>query len=52
MIDDADVAAASSQLPHCTARVVPGGHMVLWDALAETGALVREFLAVPQRSSA
>jgi lipase len=52
LIEDEDVAQASAQLPHCTARVVPGGHMVLWDALAETGALVRQFLLVPQRSSA
>ncbi len=47
-----DVADATAQLPHCTAQVVPGGHMLLWDALAETGALVRQFLLVPQRSSA
>jgi pimeloyl-ACP methyl ester carboxylesterase len=40
--EDADQAAA--ELRRCTCRVVPGGHSVLWDSLAETGALVREFL--------
>ncbi len=52
MMCDDDVGRASAELPHCTAHMVPGGHMLMWDALAETGALVRQFLLVPQRSSA
>ena len=28
----------------CQLAVVPGSHAVLWDALAETGALVRDFV--------
>ena len=35
---------AAAELRRCRVAVVPGGHVVLWDALAETGALVRDFV--------
>jgi pimeloyl-ACP methyl ester carboxylesterase len=44
LLSEDDAERAADELRRCTCRVVPGGHSVLWDALAETGALVREFL--------
>jgi pimeloyl-ACP methyl ester carboxylesterase len=35
---------AAAELRRCRVTVVPGSHAVLWDALAETGALVRDFV--------
>ena len=35
---------AAAELRRCRLAVVPGSHAVLWDALAETGALVRDFV--------
>ena len=35
---------AAAELRRCRVAVVPGSHAVLWDALAETGALVRDFV--------
>jgi pimeloyl-ACP methyl ester carboxylesterase len=35
---------AAAELRRCQIAVVPGSHAVLWDALAETGALVRDFV--------
>ena len=35
---------AAAELRRCRIAVVPGSHAVLWDALAETGALVRDFV--------
>jgi lipase len=35
---------AAAELRRCRLTVVPGSHAVLWDALAETGALVRDFV--------
>ena len=40
----ADAEAAASELRRGTLATVPGGHPVLWDALAETGAVVRDFV--------
>ena len=39
-----DVERAAAELRRCQLAVVPGSHAVLWDALAETGALVRDFV--------
>jgi lipase len=49
LISDDDVERAAGALQQCSAREVPGGHMVLWDSLAETGAYVREFLLAGTR---
>ena len=49
LISEDDVERASGELEQCSAREVPGGHMVLWDSLAETGAFVREFLLAGTR---
>jgi pimeloyl-ACP methyl ester carboxylesterase len=35
---------AAAELRRCRIAVVPGSHAVLWDSLAETGALVRDFV--------
>ena len=35
---------AAAELRRCQIAVVPGSHAVLWDALAETGALIRDFV--------
>ena len=40
----------AAALRRCRVEVVPGGHVPLWDALAETGALVKDFVAVPTRA--
>jgi len=44
LLTEEDAEQAAAELRRCTIRVVPGGHAVLWDSLAETGALVRAFL--------
>jgi lipase len=44
LLTEEDAEQAASELRRCIWRTVPGGHSVLWDSLAETGALVREFL--------
>ena len=44
LLTEEDVGRATSELRRCSAELVPGGHMLLWDSLAETSALVRQFL--------
>jgi pimeloyl-ACP methyl ester carboxylesterase len=51
MLRPADVEWAAATLRRCRVEVVPGGHSPLWDALAESGALVRSFVAA-QRARA
>jgi pimeloyl-ACP methyl ester carboxylesterase len=46
-----DAAGAAAELRRCRIEIVPGGHTPLWDALAETGALVKDFVS-SQRTSA
>ena len=41
LLSAADAGWAAAGLRRCRLEVVPGGHVPLWDALAETGALVR-----------
>ena len=41
---------AAAELRRCQIAVVPGSHAVLWDALAETGALVRDFVTARIRA--
>jgi pimeloyl-ACP methyl ester carboxylesterase len=43
-LSEAEVTRAAAELRRCQVAVVPGSHAVLWDALAETGALVRDFV--------
>jgi pimeloyl-ACP methyl ester carboxylesterase len=50
MLAEADAARAAAELRRCRIEVVPGGHVPLWDALAEAGALVRDFAAAPARA--
>ena len=42
---EADVARAMDELRRVRLETVPGGHVVLWDAFAETSAHVRSFVA-------
>ena len=51
MLTAADTEWAAGGLRRCRLEVVPGGHVPLWDALAESGALVRSFVAA-QRARA
>jgi pimeloyl-ACP methyl ester carboxylesterase len=51
MLSAADAAWAAGELRRPRVEVVPGGHVPLWDALAESGALVRSFVAA-QRARA
>jgi lipase len=51
MLSAADAEWAAADLRRCRLEVVPGGHVPLWDALAESGALVRSFVAA-QRARA
>jgi lipase len=41
---------AAAEMRRCRLEIVPGSHSVLWDALAETSALVRDFLVQPSRA--
>ena len=41
---------AAAELRRCRVATVPGSHVVLWDALAETSALVRDFVTEPSRA--
>ncbi len=43
-LSEADAEAAAGELRRGAVATVPGGHPVLWDALAETGAVVRDFV--------
>ncbi|MGN6378042.1 MAG: alpha/beta fold hydrolase [Gaiellales bacterium] len=49
LISEDHAAQAAEEFRTCSVHAVPGGHMVLWDALAETGALVRHFLVAGTR---
>jgi lipase len=51
MLSAADAVWAAGELRRPRVEVVPGGHVPLWDALAESGALVRSFVAA-QRARA
>jgi lipase len=43
-LTEQEVERAGAELRRCRVAVVPGSHAVLWDSLAETGALVRDFV--------
>jgi pimeloyl-ACP methyl ester carboxylesterase len=51
LVTDADIAAFADAVRRLRVEEVPGGHAVLWDALAETSAYVRDFL-VARRATA
>jgi lipase len=44
LVDEEQADRAISELRRGRLEIVPGGHAVLWDALAETSTLVREFV--------
>jgi pimeloyl-ACP methyl ester carboxylesterase len=44
VLSEDDAEQAAEELRRCRLETVPGGHCVLWDALAETSALVRDFV--------
>jgi lipase len=50
-LTEADVEDATDQIRRVRVEQVPGGRVVLWDALAETGTVVRDFL-VARRATA
>ena len=51
LVADVDIVAFSDAVRRLRVEEVPGGHVVLWDALAETSAYVRDFL-VARRATA
>jgi len=51
LTSEEDLTAFSDGVRRLRVEEVPGGHVVLWDALAETGAYVRDFL-VARRATA
>jgi pimeloyl-ACP methyl ester carboxylesterase len=50
LLSAADAEQAAAELRRCRIEVVPGGHVPLWDALAETGALVKDFVSARTRA--
>jgi lipase len=50
-LTDGDVEAALDAVRRLRVEEVPGGHVVLWDAMAETSALVRDFLVAKDRTA-
>ena len=50
-LSDGDVEAAFDAVRRLRVEEVPGGHVVLWDAMAETSALVRDFLVAKDRTA-
>jgi lipase len=50
LLSAADAELAAAELRRCRIEVVPGGHVPLWDALAETGALVKDFVSARTRA--
>jgi len=50
LLTAADAELAAAELRRCRVEVVPGGHVPLWDALAETGALVKDFMSARTRA--
>ncbi len=50
LLSAADAERAAAELRRCRVEVVPGGHVPLWDALAETGAHVKSFVAARTRA--
>jgi len=51
LVSEADMESFGDGVRRLRAEEVPGGHVVLWDALAETSAYVRDFL-VARRATA
>jgi lipase len=52
VLPDVLVEAVLARLPSAEAVTVPGGHIVLWDAFAETGQALHRFLELDSESSA
>jgi pimeloyl-ACP methyl ester carboxylesterase len=50
-VGDADVEAIGDAVRRLRIEYVPGGHVVLWDALAESSALVRDFLVAKRKTA-
>ena len=46
-----DMEQAADELRRVRVETVPGGHTVLWDALAETGAHVKDFLVAKRKTA-
>jgi pimeloyl-ACP methyl ester carboxylesterase len=50
-LTDRDVGIAFDQIRRLRVEEVPGGRVVLWDSLAETSALVRDFLVAKRKTA-
>jgi lipase len=51
LLSAAEVERAALELRRCRVATVPGGHALLWDALAEAGAHVKGFVVTRSRAS-
>jgi pimeloyl-ACP methyl ester carboxylesterase len=51
LVSEADVEAIEDAVRRVRTEEVPGGHVVLWDAMAETSALVRDFLVAKRKTA-
>jgi hypothetical protein len=50
-VTDHDVELITDQVRRVRIEEVPGGRVVLWDALAESSALVRDFLVARRKTA-
>jgi lipase len=50
-LTDSDMERVTDQIRHVRIEEVPGGRVVLWDALAEASAVVRDFLVAKRKTA-
>jgi pimeloyl-ACP methyl ester carboxylesterase len=50
-VSDSDIESIGDAVRRLRIEEVPGGHELLWDALAETSALVRDFLVAKRKTA-
>jgi len=51
LLAPADLESIEDAVRRLRVEEVPGGHVVLWDALAESSALVRDFLVAKRQTA-
>jgi hypothetical protein len=50
-VTDQDIERINDEVRRVRVEEVPGGRVVLWDALAESSALVRDFLVARRKTA-
>jgi lipase len=51
LLGGAELESIAEEIRRVRVEEVPGGHVVLWDAMAETSALVRDFLVAKRKTA-